>query len=97
MKLDRKDKLSLLILVILIGIIAMDTALMLPNQVLIAAELGIDFAMIGVLIGLYVIISGVSTFIFGYLTDSYGRKKIVVIAGFLWAFSNIMHVFVQFY
>lgn len=97
MKLGKKEKVSLFVFVLLIAIIAMDVALILPNQMLIAADLGIDFASIGLMFGIYVLISGFATFVFGYLTDLYERKKLLLLAGFLWSITNILHVFVQVY
>jgi len=53
--------------------------------------------MVGLMLGIYVIIAGVSTLIFGYLTDYVERKRLLLFAGFLWSISNILHVFAQFY
>lgn len=61
----------------------MDGPLILPNQVLIAADLDIYFDVIGVMIGVYTIVTGISVIIFGYLTDLIERKKLLIYAGLL--------------
>ncbi|MHA1283588.1 MAG: MFS transporter [Promethearchaeota archaeon] len=90
----RKDLISLILFLLLISIIVMDGALVLPNQVLIAADLGIYFDLIGIMIGAYIITAGISTLIFGYLTDLVARKYLLIFAGFLWGTDAIMHIFI---
>ncbi len=62
----KRDILSIVLFVLLILIIIMDSALILPNQVLIAADLDIYFDMIGIMIGVYTIVTGISVIVFGY-------------------------------
>jgi len=73
----------------------MDSALFLPNEVLIAADLGIYFDTIGIIISIYTIVSGVFLLLFGYLTDTIERKKILILAGILWSITAILHIFVE--
>lgn len=73
----------------------MDSALFLPNEVLIAADLGIYFDAIGIIISIYTIVNGISILIFGYLTDMIDRKKILILAGVMWSLTAIMHIFVE--
>ncbi len=73
----------------------MDSYLFLPNQVLVAADLGIYFDTIGIIIGIYIIIHGISILIFGYLTDKIERKKLILFAGVLWSLAAIMHIFIS--
>lgn len=61
----------------------MDGYLILPNQVIIAADLNIYFDVIGGLIGIYIIVTGISIICFGYLTDILERKKLLIFAGIL--------------
>lgn len=70
----------------------MDSALILPNQVLIAADLDIFFDMIGIMIGVYTIVTGISVIVFGYFTDIIERKKLLVLAGLLWSIVAILHI-----
>jgi MFS family permease len=93
--LKKRDIISLVFFLMLILIITMDSALFLPNEVLIAADLGVYFDMIGIIIALYTIINGICILIFGYLTDLIERKKILVLAGFLWSLTAILHIFVE--
>ncbi len=95
MKLDRKTAVSLTLFLLLILIIVQDQAILLPNQVLIAADLGITFYEIGIMIGVYIIVQGISILFFGYLTDIVERKQLLIFAGFLWSLSAIMHIFVE--
>jgi len=73
----------------------MDSALFLPNGVLIAADLGIYFDALGIIIGIYTIVNGISILIFGYLTDLIERKKMLILAGILWSLTAILHIFVE--
>ena len=73
----------------------MDSALILPNEVLIVADLGINFDAIGILIGVYTITAGVSVLVFGFLADILERRKMLIIAGFTWSITVIMYVFVS--
>ena len=90
----KRDILSIVLFVLLILIIIMDSALILPNQVLIAADLDIFFDMIGIMIGVYTIVTGISIIVFGYFTDIIERKKLLVLAGLLWSIVAILHIFV---
>ena len=90
----KRDTLSIVLFVLLILIIIMDSALILPNQVLIAADLEIYFDMIGIMIGVYTIVTGISIIVFGYFTDIIERKKLLVLAGLLWSIVAILHIFV---
>lgn len=88
----KREILSIVLFVLLILIIIMDSALILPNQVLIAADLDIFFDMIGIMIGVYTIVTGISVIIFGYFTDIIERKKLLVLAGLLWSIVAILHI-----
>ncbi len=92
----KKRKLvSLFFFLTLILIITMDSGLFLPNEVLIAADLGIYFDALGIIISIYTIVNGISILIFGYLTDRIERKKILMLAGVLWSLTAILHIFVE--
>ena len=91
----KRELVSLFFFLSLILIIIMDTALFLPNEVLIAADLGIYFETLGIIIGIYTIVNGISILIFGYLSDMIERKNILIIAGELWALTAILHIFVE--
>ena len=91
----KRELVSLFFFLSLILIIIMDSALFLPNEVLIAADLGIYFDTIGIIISIYTIVNGISILIFGYLTDMIDRKKILIFAGVLWSLTAILHIFVE--
>ena len=88
----KREILSIVLFVLLILIIIMDSALILPNQVLIAADLDIFFDMIGIMIGVYTIVTGISVIVFGYFTDIIERKRLLVLAGLLWSIVAILHI-----
>jgi len=88
----KRELLSLLIFLLLILIIIIDNALILPNQVLIAADLNIYFDVLGLVLGLYIIVTGISLITFGYLTDILSRKKLILFAGVLWSIIAILHI-----
>jgi len=91
----KREFISLFFFLSLILIIIMDSALFLPNEVLIAADLGIYFDAIGIIISIYTIVNGISILIFGYLTDMIDRKKILILAGIMWSLTAILHIFVE--
>ena len=91
----RRELVSLFFFLSLILIIIMDTALFLPNEVLIAADLGINFYALGIIISIYTIVNGISILIFGYLSDMIERRKILILAGVLWSLTAILHIFVE--
>jgi len=91
----KREFISLFFFLSLILIIIMDSALFLPNEVLIAADMGIYFDTIGIIISTYTIVSGISILIFGYLTDMIDRKKMLLLAGVLWSLVAILHIFVE--
>ncbi|MHA1660673.1 MAG: MFS transporter [Promethearchaeota archaeon] len=97
MKLKKREKISLIIFLFLIAIMLVDQALVIPNQVLIAADLNVYFDMIGIMMGAYTLIMGISTLVFGYFTDIFKRKYLLIFAGFLWSFTAIFHMFVEFF
>ncbi len=73
----------------------MDSALFLPNEILIIADLGIQIDTIGIIISIYTIVNGISILLFGYLTDMIDRKKILIFAGVLWSITAISHLYVE--
>ena len=91
----RKELISLLFLLSLILIVIMDSALFLPNEILILADLRIQIDAIGIIISIYTIVNGISILIFGYLTDMIDRRKILILAGAMWSITAILHLFVE--
>lgn len=86
---------SLFFFLFLILIITMDGAIIIPNEVLIAADFGMtDLLFVGVLVGVYTLVSGISVIFFGYLTDKVSRKHLILFSGFLWSSVAILHFFI---
>ena len=91
----RRELFSLLLFLTLILIITMDGAIILPNQVIIAADFGFtDVAFINIVVGVCLLASGISVIFFGYLTDIVNRKNLLVFAGFFWSITSVLHFFV---
>ena len=90
----KRELISIIFVMLLILMLVMDAAILLPNEVLIAADLNIHFDEIGFLIGIYTLINGISILIFGYLADKINRKRILIFAGGLWSFAAISHIFI---
>ena len=95
LNMKRRELVSLFFFLSLILIIIMDSALFLPNEVLIIADLGIHFDSLSIIISIYTIVNGISILIFGYLTDTIERKKILIFAGLLWSLTAILHILVE--
>ena len=91
----RREFVSLFFFLGLILIMVMDSALILPNQVLIAANLGVYFDAIGILVGVYTITAGISVLAFGFLADYIERKRMLIIAGFVWSVCVILYIFIS--
>ncbi len=91
----KRELISLFFFLSLILIITLDNALFLPNEVLIMADLGINFTTLGIIISIYTIVNGISILIFGYITDMIERKKMLILAGVLWSLVAILHIFVE--
>ncbi|MFX1586153.1 MAG: MFS transporter [Promethearchaeota archaeon] len=90
----KREILSATFFIFLILIMIMDNALILPNEVLIAADLGVNFDAIGILIGTYTVIRGVSILVFGYLSDRINRKRILIISGLVWTIPAVFYIFI---
>ena len=91
----KSSKLSLFFFLFLILIITMDGAIIIPNEVLIAADFGFtDLFFVGILVGLYTIVSGGAVVIFGYLTDKTSRKNLLLLSGFMWSITALLHYFI---
>ncbi|MFX1356496.1 MAG: MFS transporter [Promethearchaeota archaeon] len=91
----KRDTLSLFLVIFLILLMIMDSALILPNEVLIAADFDVYFDAIGLLIGVYTVFHGISILIFGYFTDKIQRKKLLIFSGFLWSITVIFYLFIE--
>ena len=90
----KRELISVVFVILMILILVMDAAILLPNEVLIAADIDIYFDAIGILIGIYTVMHGASILIFGYLADKINRRKILISAGLLWSFAAIFHIFI---
>jgi MFS family permease len=91
----KRDALSLFLVIFLILLMIMDSALILPNEVLIAADLNVYFDAIGLLIGIYTVFHGISILTFGYFTDKIERKKLLIFSGFLWSITVMLYLFIE--
>jgi MFS family permease len=76
----------------LILLMASDDATLIINQMLFLADfnLGSQFSLMGALVGTSQIVRAFSTFSFGYLSDKYVRKNLLLITGIGWIISSLM-------
>ncbi len=90
----KKELISLILFLSLILILMMDSTLILSNEVLIAADFRIYFDVIGIIIAVYTILHGAAILSFGYISDIIPRKNLLIIAGFLWGVTAVLHLFI---
>jgi MFS family permease len=76
----------------LILLISSDDSTLIINQMLFLADfnLGAKFSYMGALAGASQIIRAFTTLSFGYLSDKYTRKRLLLICGFGWAISDFI-------
>ncbi len=76
----------------LILLMASDDATLIINQMLFLADfnLGSQFSLMGALVGISQIVRAFSTFSFGYLSDKYIRKNLLLITGIGWIISSFL-------
>ena len=65
----------------LIVLMAGDLGVLVANEAMIVVNLGITAGQIGYVIGIQYAVNGVFTFLFGYLSDKFSRKKLLIIGG----------------
>lgn len=74
----------------LIILMAGDLGVLIANEVLIVVNLGISAGQIGYVIGIQYIANGIFTFLFGYLSDKYSRKRLLILGGLVWASGSFL-------
>lgn len=79
----------------LILLISSDDSTLIINQMLFLADfnLGAHFSYMGALAGASQIVRAFTTLSFGYLSDKYTRKRLLLICGFGWAISDFIVAF----
>jgi MFS family permease len=72
--------------------VSSDASLLLVNQVLVICEFNLvsNFGIIGAVVGLSQISLAISTIFFGYTSDKYSRKKVLIIGGSIWAMGELL-------
>lgn len=94
--LDRQRKkpiFSVLLFLPVIILVNSDAGVILANTILIVADLNSDFQAIGALVAVNYITAAVATIIFGYLSDKYPRKYLLLFGGAMWAVSDLLSGF----
>jgi len=76
----------------LILLISSDDSTLIINQMLFLADfnLAANFSYMGALTGVSQIIRAITTLSFGFLSDKYTRKRLLLICGFGWAISDFV-------
>ncbi|MFW9938432.1 MAG: MFS transporter [Candidatus Thorarchaeota archaeon] len=91
----KREITSIILFLILLLLLIMDKPLFLPNEVLIAADLNVYLDSIGLVIGIHTLINGISILLFGYYSDKFSRKDLLIFAGVSWALVSILHIYVS--
>ncbi|MHA1714244.1 MAG: MFS transporter [Promethearchaeota archaeon] len=86
--LEKADILGIILFLPLVLLASSDSALLSGNQVLIMADLQMNVIFFDILVGASILINGIFTFVFGYLSDKHARKKLLIIGGLLWALNT---------
>ena len=73
----------------IIILVSSDAALLLTNQIQIVISFDTNMSFIGAIVGISLITKAISTLIFGYASDKYSRKKILIIGGIIWSFGEL--------
>ncbi|MHA1733174.1 MAG: MFS transporter [Promethearchaeota archaeon] len=84
---------SVLLFLPIIILVNSDAGVILANTILIVADLDTNFQMLGALVAVNFIVAASSTLVFGYLTDKYPRKYLLIFGGFCWAVSDLLTSF----
>jgi MFS family permease len=67
-----------------------DLGVLIANQVLIMADLNITFQQYGLIIGLQYLVNGFFTFFFGYMSDRWSRKKLLILGASGWVIASAL-------
>ena len=86
------DYKSILLFLPLIIIVSSDDATLIINEVLIIADFQLETQIVsfGALLAVSQILKAVSTITFGFFSDKYTRKKLLIIATLVWFFGDIL-------
>jgi len=94
----RKERFSGLILLMLIAVfLTADQAALIPNYLLIEAEFGVTHTQMGAISSVFIVIGALMVLFWGYWTDKYSRKKLLVIGTLLGEIPCFLTAFIQSY
>jgi len=82
--------LQILLFLPLILLMSGDLGMIIANELLIVVDLNWTASEIGIVIGIQYLIQGGFTFLFGYLSDKFPRKYLLIFGGFMWAFGSFL-------
>ncbi|MFX0098894.1 MAG: MFS transporter [Candidatus Hodarchaeota archaeon] len=89
-KFMRADILGVILFLPLVLVANADSASLTANQVMIMADMGVTVVIFGWLSGLGILSQGIFTFLFGYLSDKYSRKWLLIMGGSTWALATFL-------
>jgi len=70
-----------------------DLGVLIANELLVIVDMNWTASEIGIIIGTQYLIQGGFTFLFGYLSDKYPRKLLLIFGGIVWAIGSILTSF----
>ncbi len=76
---------SIVLIIVLGGLNYADQAALAPLIPLITEDLGVSDPAMGLVCSIYTVLMGISMLVFGYLSDKYSRKKLMLIGALLWS------------
>jgi MFS family permease len=93
----KKSNAGFIFLILITIFLTADQAALIPNYLLIEKEFGITHAQMGIVSSVFIIIGALATLLWGYLTDKYSRKKLLIIGTLMGEIPCFLTAFVTNY
>jgi len=93
----KRERLGIIGLILIALFLTADQAALVPNYLLIEAEFGVTHTQMGAISSVFIVIGALMVLLWGYWTDKYPRKKLLVIGTLLGEIPCFLTAFVQSY
>lgn len=90
-------RIDLVLLILIAVFFTADQAALIPNYLLVEKEFGIKHAQMGAVSSIFIVIGAVSTILWGYWTDKYSRKRLLVFGALVGEIPCFLTAFTQSY
>ena len=90
-------RIDLVLLILIAVFFTADQAALIPNYLLVEKEFGIKHAQMGAVSSIFIVIGAVSTILWGYWTDKYSRKRLLVFGTLMGEIPCFLTAFTQSY